>query len=236
MDSVKSKDNQAQNLNEKLISSDHEKKYYYEINDYDEICDDISKIEMIVCLDYNKFKIFILILLNLMTAFIINLFLVWFPKLQLYLLYSKVKLQDARFIGVYGKGNIIFTHSFLTIFNIDKKFCVVDLEEIHLPKLPSSSVLMTYFKTNITSDKILVFEFKLFKYLYHIERNNFTSLEFLMKASLADIQTNFVKGLNSTEYEYMRKIFGICDLDVNIPSVGTLILKEITDPFYLFQV
>ena len=33
----------------------------------------------------------------------------------------------------------------------------------------------------------------------------------------------------------MRKIFGICDIDIRINSIGKILLDELTDPFYLFQ-
>ena len=33
----------------------------------------------------------------------------------------------------------------------------------------------------------------------------------------------------------MKKIFGICDIDIQINSCGKLLFEELTDPFYLFQ-
>ena len=33
----------------------------------------------------------------------------------------------------------------------------------------------------------------------------------------------------------MRKIFGICDIDIKINSCEKILFNEITDPFYLFQ-
>ena len=49
------------------------------------------------------------------------------------------------------------------------------------------------------------------------------------------IVNNFSTGLNPNEVSYMRKIFGICDIDIKINSCGKILFNEITDPFYLFQ-
>lgn len=42
--------------------------------------------------------------------------------------------------------------------------------------------------------------------------------------------------MNTEEIVYQRNIFGKCDLVVKIDSVFTLLLKEVTDPFYVFQI
>lgn len=42
--------------------------------------------------------------------------------------------------------------------------------------------------------------------------------------------------MNENEYIYQGKIFGKSDLDIKIESVFSLIIKEVTDPFYIFQV
>ena len=34
----------------------------------------------------------------------------------------------------------------------------------------------------------------------------------------------------------MRSLFGICDIDIRVSSIGKILLEELTDPFYLFQV
>ena len=74
------------------------------------------------------------------------------------------------------------------------------------------------------------------QYIYNEEADSFSALNFNLKATFQEIHDNFLNGLTDIEFSYLRKIFGICDLEVTIASVGMLILKEITDPFYLFQV
>jgi hypothetical protein len=76
----------------------------FRVEDYDDLCEDFSKIDKVVCLKYSCFKIFCLSLLNLLTVFIINLFIVWYPSLKLSLIYSTCSLKEAKFVGVYGRG------------------------------------------------------------------------------------------------------------------------------------
>ena len=49
------------------------------------------------------------------------------------------------------------------------------------------------------------------------------------------IVEKYSAGLNPNEVSYMRKIFGICDIDIKISSCGKILFEELTDPFYLFQ-
>jgi predicted P-type ATPase len=38
------------------------------------------------------------------------------------------------------------------------------------------------------------------------------------------------------EVEYQKQIFGACDLDIKVEGIAKLFLKEVTDPFYAFQI
>lgn len=80
------------------------------------------------------------------------------------------------------------------------------------------------------------FRFKLYNYIYNENEKNFKSIKFNIKTTQEKIHKIFTKGLNSEEIIYQRNIFGNCDLVVKIDSVVTLFLKEVTDPFYIFQI
>ena len=95
---------------------------------------------------------------------------------------------------------------------------------------------MTSCKTNIVNTEIHVFEFKLFKYLFDPIQNHFVSIKFHIQAQQSHIHKVFTRGLSVNEILFQRKIFGYCDLDINIDSAFKVFLKEITDPFYVFQV
>ena len=91
-------------------------------------------------------------------------------------------------------------------------------------------------QSNINGIKYRFFQFKLFNYIYNSNQNNFNSIKFNIKTCQENIHKIFTKGLNTDELKYQRKIFGECDLDIKIESVFALIIKEVTDPFYIFQV
>ena len=66
-------------------------------------------------------------------------------------------------------------------------------------------------------------------------KNSFESLDYQIKDEQINIIEKYTQGLNEDEVSFMRSIFGICDIDIRINSVGTILLNELTDPFYLFQ-
>jgi cation-transporting ATPase 13A2 len=84
--------------------------------------------------------------------------------------------------------------------------------------------------------KYRYFRFKLFNYFYNQDEKNFKSIKFNIKTTQDKIHKVFTKGLNPDEIIYQRKIFGNCDLIVKIDSVFALLYKEVTDPFYIFQI
>ena len=77
----------------------------YEIKSYPDNIEEFSKINKIIPLKKNCCKFTLLIILDVITVCIINLFIAWFPQLNLYLIYDIVPLNEATFIGVYGKDN-----------------------------------------------------------------------------------------------------------------------------------
>ena len=76
----------------------------------------------------------------------------------------------------------------------------------------------------------------MFNYIYNEKEETFNSVSFNIKTTQENIHKIFTKGLTSPDLIYQKNIFGICDLEVNIDSVFTLFIKEVTDPFYIFQV
>jgi len=123
---------------------------------------------------------------------------------------------------------------FLNKLKLDKKFYITKLENVKLPDIKSSH-LKSMCESNINGNYYKFFQFKLFNYIYDKEISNFTSLKFYIKTTQENIQTIFIKGLNNQEIIYQKSIFGESDLNINIDSVFALIIKEVTDPFYIFQ-
>ena len=64
----------------------------------------------------------------------------------------------------------------------------------------------------------------------------FSSIDYKIKDIQRNIIEEYSSGLNPKEIELMKSLFGICDIDIRVNSVGKILLDELTDPFYLFQV
>ena len=110
-----------------------------------------------------------------------------------------------------------------------------DIIFLLLPNIDKSH-LKTYCFYNIKNTEVKLFQFKLFKYIFDSKLKEFQSIKFEFKSSNKNIVDNFSNGLSSKEVEYQRLIFGACDLNFKIETIFELILKEVSDPFYLFQV
>jgi hypothetical protein len=99
--------NTEKNLNSKdnLIIS------VFEVKEYDENCEDFSKIEKVILLNYSKPKLILFFMINILTAFFINLLVIWYPELRFYFIYSEAGVNEGDFVAIYGLGkNNIFLH------------------------------------------------------------------------------------------------------------------------------
>lgn len=102
------------NTQEKIINS------VLEVKEYDQSCEDFSKIEKIIIINYSKPKLILFALINFFTAFIINLIVIWYPELQFYFIYSEADVNEGEFVAIYGSGmnNIFFFIKFFkNVFN-----------------------------------------------------------------------------------------------------------------------
>lgn len=190
------------------------------IAQYDEMCEDFSKIEKIICLKYDYFKIAFFLLINCFTFFFINLLLLWYPILKIRFIYSVCSLKDASFIGIFGSDN---------------QFYVENLKLIDLPDIENSHLLSNCRK-NIYEKKVKVFQFKYYDYVYDPIKENFASLDFLLICSHDKIHKNFSRGLSTSEYTYQKKLFNLGDIDVKVDSIWKLIYKTLVHPFYVYLI
>ena len=194
----------------------------YIISEYDPICEEHFKIKYIIPLDYSYFKLFFYVIFNILTLFTINLFLYWFPNLQLLFVYKYTCLSKAKFIKILG---------------FDEENYIIPLKRIKLPDI-SNSLLVKEYKNNLNynDNEIIYFSFKLFKYIYNEESCTFLYIKNELDITYKNILTKLSYGLDSTEIEYQKKLYGICDIDIEVKSFFKILIIEFTDPFYLFQV
>ncbi len=194
------------------------------IDTCDEMCEEHTKIIKVQTLSYSSIRIFYLIILSILSCFLIDLFLIWFPKLQLYLIYKNVSLKDAQFIVIFGTDDTI---------------TICRLERIKLPNIEKSLLLSEYESNipyNYIQENIILFTYKLYKYIYIPSTGNFSSLNQKLKTTFNKIYKKLSKGLNEKEVEFQRKLHGICNLQIEIKSFIHILAIELTDPFYIFQI
>ena len=196
----------------------------YRIHKYAHNCEEHNQISFILPLIRSTPKFILFIILNIFTVGIINLFVAWFPKIVLYIYYKVTTLEECSHFGVFSK---------------DKDFSVVEKKVIDLPEIDSTGEnnLIKRFNLNINYEEkmIIMFEYKLFDYIFNSKKDRFTTIDYQIKEKQSEIIEKYSSGLNKNEIELMRLIFGKCDIDIRVSSVGKLLLDELTDPFYLFQ-
>ena len=196
----------------------------YEVLKYNENCEEHNQISYILPLVRSTPKFILFIFLNICTVGIINLVVVWFPKIVLYIYYNVTYLNKATHFGIFSKQ--------------DKAFKVIEKKVIDLPPIDYDSDTSVYSKFNFNIEygatQIVLFEYNLFKYVYSPRTDEFEALNYYIKTTNSMIVDKYSTGLNPKEINYMRNIFGICDLDVKLSSCCKILFNELTDPYYLW--
>ena len=198
--------------------SEHQKAY--KIYKYANNCEEHNQISFILPLIKSIPKFVLYIILNIITVGIINLFFAWFPKLNLYLYYKVTTLDEATHFGIFSKDNELFL--------VKKK--VVTFPEIN--DVEKSVIKKFNLNINYEENKVIMFEYKLFDYIYITQKEQFTSLDYKVKDKQVNIIEEYSTGLNPNEIALMKSLFGICDIDIRVNSIGKILLDELTDPFY----
>jgi cation-transporting ATPase 13A2 len=192
----------------------------FKVEEYDETCPEFLKIESIICLKLLQSKVFVYFFLNIFTLFVISLIFRWFPELEIKLIYNICKINECTHLAVYGKNRSV---------------SIIKLDNVYLPTL-SLSHLKKYYYRNAAKENAKMFEYKLYKYILNEEKGKFTGLKCMLNSNFKNIHQFFINGLSIKEVNYQGKLYGECDIDIKIDSIVGLIVKEISDPFYIFQI
>ncbi|XP_017268981.1 probable cation-transporting ATPase 13A3 isoform X2 [Kryptolebias marmoratus] len=85
--------------------------------------------------------------------------------------------------------------------------------------------------------QIRYFTFHSTKYFWNDDVQNFKVLTGLedLQVSCSSIHSEHSAGLSKNLQEYRRLFFGVNDIAVKVPSVFKLLIKEVLNPFYIFQ-
>ena len=198
----------------------------YYVSSYDIKCEEHLKIKKLIPLVKNNAKYCIYIVLNIITFFFINILIQWYPTILLYIYYSKSTLEKATHVGIYCTKES------------DYVFEVVKLNQIHLPKVFSDkNNIITNFHINLPSySYILMFEYKLFSYIFNPNTNNFESLDYHIYETQSNFLQKFSVGLRENEVQFMRLIFGNCILNVELNSIFDFLWEELERPERVFEI
>ncbi|XP_010754766.2 probable cation-transporting ATPase 13A3 isoform X2 [Larimichthys crocea] len=85
--------------------------------------------------------------------------------------------------------------------------------------------------------QIRYFTFHSTKYYWNDEVQNFEVLTGVedLQVSCATLHSEHSAGLTRNQQEYRRLFFGVNEIAVKVPSVFKLLIKEVLNPFYIFQ-
>lgn len=85
--------------------------------------------------------------------------------------------------------------------------------------------------------KIRYFTFHSTKYYWNDAKQNFEVLNGLedLQVSCSKLHSEHKGGLSQNQQEYRRLFFGMNEIAVKVPSVFKLLIKEVLNPFYIFQ-
>ena len=200
------------------------KKYEYRVSSYDPMCEDHAQIERIMPVTYSCFKLFLFVLFSVLTGSLFIFFVIWFPNLKFFFIYSIVPIDQAKKVAIWGT---------------DGELYFIPLQKPSLPDLEKkNSFLYNHYDVNIPrgAQYITMFIFKLFPYVFDPLEMNFIPLKIRLDTTNENIILECTQGLDEDEYRHQRLIYGVCDLDIKVKSFVRLLAEEFTDPFYLFQV
>ena len=197
-------------------------KNIYYVNKYSINSEEYTHIKKIIPLEITLLKRITYITLNIITFGIINLFMRWFPKLKSFIRYNVTTLFKATYLGIYGMDGVMNIKKIKKII-----FPFVDLEK---------DSIISNLGLNLQSNKnAIIFEYKSYDYIFNEKKGEFEILDYRIKSPKNKILNIFSGGLYPNEVEFLKLIFGKCDIDMQITNFKKILLNELYEPFYLFQ-
>ena len=84
--------------------------------------------------------------------------------------------------------------------------------------------------------EIKYFTFRHIKYFLDPDTGNFKPLEFKTNLTCEQIHSVLGNGVDEINLSARLKLFGNCLIDVPVPSIMSLLIKEGSHPFFIFQI
>ena len=190
----------------------------YSIDKYDLLCEEHFKIAKIVPLKKTPLKIFLNIILHILTIGLIQFIYGMYPKVEKLFSYVDCSLEDSTILGIFCQDGQFYFES-IKKMEIEK----IKNKDLELPQLTGSNIC-------------ILFTFKLFTYIYNPELKCFSSLKFEIQRKNSYIIQKLGKGLNEKERIYQRMLYGECELNFYIKSFMETVFDNMCDFFFFFQV
>ena len=190
---------------------------FYTIGKYDQLCEEHFKINKIVPIRKTCRKIALNIILNVMTIGIIQLIYGIFPKFKKMICYDDCTLKEAKL---------------LYIICSDGKFYFEEIIRSELPKMQNQNLIIPQLEDN---SNLILFQFKLFTYIFNFSTNQFDSLRFEMSQTKKYIMESMIKGLKDEERLHQSIIYGKADLIIPVKSFFKTLYLNMCDFFFIFQ-
>ena len=190
----------------------------YLVDSYDLLCEDHFKISKIIPLKQTSSRIFLNVIIHIVTVGLIQFVYGMYPKVEKYIRYKACSLEESDILGIYCQ---------------DGKFYFESIRKIEQTKIDNKDLIV---QQSNESNIYILFTFKLFTYLYNPELKCFNSLKFDIKRNKPYISHKLSKGLNEPERLYQRQLYGECELNFFIKSLIKTIFDNMCDLFFFFQV
>ena len=190
---------------------------FYTIGKYDQLCEEHFKINKIVPIRKTCRKIALNIILNVMTIGIIQLIYGIFQKFKKMICYDDCTLKEAKL---------------LYIICADGKFYFEEIIRSELPKMQNQNLIIPQLEDN---SNLILFQFKLFTYIFNFSTNQFDSLRFEMSQTKKYIMESMIKGLKDEERLHQSIIYGKADLIIPVKSFFKTLYLNMCDFFFIFQ-
>ena len=185
---------------------------------FDPECDPDFQIKSIEPITSNCFRIFFVFLLSLLSLFTLNIAAFFYPNIYLWLLYRSCSLEDAEF---------------LVVRDLTTKYEIVPLSRWNKEALSitSKSCIVSPFH----GGEAIIFEFRLFRYVYSFEKHGFVPLTVFLDTSYEKFQEINKNGISRNDYRTFTSLLGNCDVEIEVKSTMSLALETLNDFFYFFQ-
>ncbi|XP_046814648.1 polyamine-transporting ATPase 13A3-like isoform X1 [Vespa crabro] len=192
-------------------------------------------------------KTIIIYISYILTVGFVRLLFHWYPRLYLYATHRKCPLKEATKLLVIddyqGRYKSYFVKNIKTISteNVsDKSFSsILGSNSINLLESVRNKKLKLNLENGTKSE---VTEYKAFWckkqcYIWDVTQNAFSKLVGFDKYMLcSDLHLGQNKGLSKEEQFLRRIVYGNNEIVVPVQSIGVLLLLEVLNPFYIFQV